>query len=63
MQIRNGILLSAAERAYKVQALTNLKTQLEEDFLMEILTSITKLWKIDLKPKLFKFSKKMLCCN
>lgn len=43
MQIRNGILLSAAERAYKVQALTNLKTQLEEDFLMEILMSKTKL--------------------
>lgn len=31
MQIINGILLYAAERAYKVQTLTNPKTQLGED--------------------------------
>lgn len=28
MQIRNGISLSAAERAHNMQTLTNLKTQL-----------------------------------
>lgn len=40
MQIINGILLYAAERASKVQILTNLKIQLGEDRLITLMSEV-----------------------